>query len=148
MIRIQTENFNVDEQYQLLAQHPQAGAIVFFVGSVRDMNEHQPVTELFLEHYPKMTDQVLQNLVKEAYKRWSLVDIRIIHRVGLLKVNEQIVFVGVGAHHRSDAFEAAEFLMDQLKTKAPFWKKETRLGEAHWLEQKDSDQTAMKRWNS
>ncbi|CAG9001405.1 MAG: Molybdopterin synthase catalytic subunit [Candidatus Celerinatantimonas neptuna] len=147
MIHIQTENFNVDEQYQQLAQHPQAGAIVFFVGSVRDMNEHQPVSELFLEHYPKMTDQVLQGLVKEAYKRWSLVDIRIIHRIGLLKVNEQIVFVGVGAHHRRDAFEAAEFLMDQLKTKAPFWKKETRLGQSHWLDQRDCDQNAVKRWS-
>ncbi|MFM2481086.1 molybdenum cofactor biosynthesis protein MoaE [Celerinatantimonas sp. YJH-8] len=146
MISVQTEDFDIAEHYQALLNSPRAGAIVFFVGTVRDLNQKEPVTELFLEHYPEMTEQVLNSLVAEAVNRWALIDTRIIHRVGYLNVNEQIVFVGVSAPHRKDAFAAAEYIMDQLKTKAPFWKKETRLGQSHWLEQRASDEEAAARW--
>lgn len=146
MIKVQTEDFDVAANYQALQASPEAGAIVFFVGSVRDLNEKEPVSELFLEHYPGMTEQVLENLVGEATQRWNLTEARVIHRVGRLQVNDQIVFVGVSARHRHSAFEAAEYIMDQLKTNAPFWKKETRLGESHWLDQRAGDADAAARW--
>lgn len=146
MIKIQQEDFDVGEQYALLANNPKAGAIVFFVGSVRDMNLDEPVSGLFLEHYPDMTEQVIEQIIIQATERWKLSDTHVLHRVGQLQVNEQIVFVGVSAAHRSDAFAGAEFIMDKLKTSATFWKKESRQGKSYWLEQRLSDVQAADKW--
>ncbi|MFM2483986.1 molybdenum cofactor biosynthesis protein MoaE [Celerinatantimonas yamalensis] len=146
MIGVQGEDFDVGLQYQQLANNPRAGAIVFFVGTVRDMTDGQHVTELFLEHYPQMTETVLAQVVAQASEQWELIDVHLIHRVGKLSVNEQIVFVGVSAKHRKNAFAAAAYIMDQLKTCAPFWKKETRQGQSIWLEQRDSDVSAASQW--
>lgn len=147
MIQIQQQDFDVALEYQRIAANPRAGAIVFFVGTVRDMNNDESVSELFLEHYPQMTEKVIMDLVDQAKQRWSIEEVNIIHRVGRLTVNEQIVFVGVGSAHRREAFAACEFIMDILKTSAPFWKKETRHGENFWLEQRASDKQAAHRWS-
>ncbi|CAG9296783.1 molybdopterin synthase catalytic subunit MoaE [Celerinatantimonas diazotrophica] len=147
MIKIQQEDFNVGQQYTRLANNPEAGAIVFFVGCVRDMNQDESVSGLFLEHYPDMTEKVIEQIVSQAQERWHLSDVNVVHRVGQLEVNEQIVFVGVSAAHRNDAFAGAEFIMDKLKTAAPFWKKENRQGKSYWLEQRQSDVQAANKWD-
>ncbi|MFO6422365.1 molybdopterin synthase catalytic subunit MoaE [Motilimonas sp. KMU-193] len=146
MIKVQTEDFDINHEYQILASKPEAGAIVTFVGLVRDLNLEQKVTALHLEHYPEMTEKSLRRIVQQAKQRWQLIDVSLIHRVGTLTVNQQIVFVGVSSQHRGDAFAACEFIMDYLKTQAPFWKKEhTDLGET-WLDANEKDQQAAKRW--
>lgn len=146
MIKVQTEDFDINHEYQILASKPEAGAIVTFVGLVRDLNLEQKVTALHLEHYPEMTEKSLRRIVQQAKQRWQLIDVSLIHRVGTLTVNQQIVFVGVSSQHRADAFAACEFIMDYLKTQAPFWKKEhTDLGET-WLDANEKDQQAAKRW--
>lgn len=146
-IAVQHEDFNVGDEYaDLVSGDKNAGAVVFFVGRVREMNQSRSVTRLALEHYPGMTERVLEEILNEAQQRWELNSARIVHRVGQLHLNDQIVFVGVTSNHREHAFLAAEFLMDYLKTRAPFWKKEmTAQGEV-WVEENQKDTEAGQRW--
>jgi molybdopterin synthase catalytic subunit len=123
------------------------GAVVNFIGYVRDLNIGQTVNELFLEHYPGMTEKALEQIAEEARERWPLLGVEIVHRVGALSVCEPIVFVGVSSKHRHMAFEACAFIMDVLKTRAPFWKRETTSQGAHWVEARESDQNAALRWS-
>lgn len=146
MIRVQKDDFNVAEEYRQIATNPAAGAVVFFVGLVRDLNDDQQVTALELEHYPGMTESELGRIVDEAGERWQLEDVRVIHRVGKLMINEQIVFVAVSSRHRQQAFDAAQFIMDYLKTQAPFWKREHRHDGPRWLDARQSDHQARERW--
>lgn len=148
MISIQTDDFDAGAEYEALRlTGPGTGAIVTFSGLVRDSGDLSGVTGLFLEHYPGMTEQVIQGLIDEAGRRWDVQRARVIHRVGRLALPDQIVFVGVCSAHRGDAFAACEFIMDALKTSAPFWKKEiTREGE-HWVEQKESDVARSQGWS-
>ena len=148
MISIQTDDFDAGAEYEALrGTGPGTGAIVTFSGLVRDSGDLSGVTGLFLEHYPGMTEQVIQGLIDEAGRRWDVQRSRVIHRVGQLALADQIVFVGVCGAHRGDAFAACEFIMDALKTSAPFWKKEiTREGE-HWVEQKESDVARSQGWS-
>ncbi|ERS86436.1 molybdenum cofactor biosynthesis protein MoaE [Marinobacter sp. EVN1] len=147
MISIQTDDFDAGAEYEALrGTGPGTGAIVTFSGLVRDSGDLSGVTGLFLEHYPGMTEQVIQGLIDEAGRRWDVQRARVIHRVGQLALADQIVFVGVCGAHRGDAFAACEFIMDALKTSAPFWKKEiTREGE-HWVEQKEADVARSRNW--
>ncbi|RBP74938.1 molybdenum cofactor biosynthesis protein MoaE [Marinobacter nauticus] len=147
MISIQTDDFDAGAEYEALRRTgPGTGAIVTFSGLVRDSGDLSGVTGLFLEHYPGMTEQVIQGLIDEAGRRWDVQRARVIHRIGRLALADQIVFVGVCSAHRGDAFAACEFIMDALKTSAPFWKKEiTREGE-HWVEQKESDVARSRNW--
>ncbi|GAB2705320.1 molybdopterin synthase catalytic subunit MoaE [Aliiglaciecola sp. 3_MG-2023] len=148
-IIVQQADFDHAQEYQRLKDHgSQYGAIVTFTGLVRDMNLGESVSGLFLEHYPGMTEKVLNDLAKQAAQKWSLGAMTIIHRVGQLAINQQIVFVGVSSKHRSEAFEACQFLMDFLKTNAPFWKKELRQGSEHWIQKKQSDELAAQKWDT
>lgn len=147
MIKVQTQDFELADEYQQLKQDSQAnGAIVTFTGLVRDFNQQGQLQALELEHYPGMTEKVLEQICQQAHSRWQLGQIRLIHRVGELAVNEQIVFVGVSSEHRQSAFEAAQFIMDRLKTDAPFWKQEVSGGQKSWVEAKVSDAELAKRW--
>ncbi len=147
-IHIQTNDFSLDSEYQtLLRACPAIGAIVAFVGLVRDFNDGDNVSSLFLEHYPGMTEKVLQDICSEARSRWSLHNIRIIHRIGALQPADQIVLVGVSSAHRGDAFSACEFIMDFLKTRAPFWKKEQTPTGDRWIDTRDTDSDAAVRWH-
>ncbi|QIA63865.1 molybdopterin synthase catalytic subunit MoaE [Vibrio astriarenae] len=146
-ISVQAADFSVGDEYQALAQGTAAGAVVTFVGKVRDMNLGDEVTGLSLEHYPGMTEKALAEICDQAEQRWPLLDIRVIHRVGDLDIGDQIVFVGVSSAHRDAAFEACEFVMDYLKTKAPFWKKERTSESTRWVESRDSDAKAAERWH-
>ena len=140
MITVQQEDFSLADEYSALQSTTSTGAIVTFVGLVRDFSDN--TQEFYLEHYRGMTERVLDSLIAQARQQWSILDARIIHRVGHLKPGDQIVFVGVCSAHRKDAFAACEFLIDMLKTKAPFWKKEG----AHWVEAKASDQRHADDW--
>ena len=145
-IAVQVANFNIGEQYQWLAECESDGAVVTFTGKVRNHNLGDSVAALTLEHYPGMTEKALKSITEEARARWPLQRISVIHRVGTLQPGEEIVFVGVTSSHRKDAFQAAEFIMDYLKTKAPFWKKEA-LPESHrWVDAKESDEESANRW--
>ncbi len=123
------------------------GAVVGFVGYVRDFNDGQDVRGMFLEHYPGMTEKALQKIVEEAEQRWPLLRVEIVHRVGQLPPGEPIVFVGTASAHRQAAFDACNFIMDYLKTRAPFWKKEDTPDGARWVEGRSSDQAAQQRWS-
>lgn len=147
MISIQTEDFDPGAEYAALRESGAGtGAIATFTGLVRDSGDTQGVSGLFLEHYPGMTEQVITGLIEEATQRWDVRKARVIHRVGRLLLQEQIVFVGVCSGHRGDAFAACEFIMDALKTSAPFWKKELSEDGEHWVEQKASDVARGKAW--
>ncbi|MCL1124399.1 molybdopterin synthase catalytic subunit MoaE [Shewanella surugensis] len=146
MIRVQIESFSLADEYQLLNQDKSDGAIVTFVGKVRDFNEGSQVTQLTLEHYPGMTEAILSQIEQEARSRWPLNYVRIIHRVGTLALGEQIVFIGVTSQHRKAAFDACEFLIDFLKTKAPFWKLEANEASQRWVDAKVSDDLAAHEW--
>ena len=139
MIAIQTEDFDVAEEYRQLCASSTTGAAVVFVGRVREFAGDQA---LWLEHYPGMTEKVLAELRQQAFSRWPLQSVRIIHRVGQLAPGDQIVLVGVSSEHRQAAFEACQWLMDILKTQVPLWKKEG----AHWVEAKAADELAANRW--
>lgn len=147
-VSVQFEDFSVGAEYEALAQGTASGAVVTFVGKVRDMNLGDNVTGLSLEHYPGMTEKALGEICLQAEQRWPLLDVRVIHRVGDLDIGDQIVFVGVSSAHRGAAFEACEFIMDYLKTKAPFWKKERTTEETRWVESRESDAKAAERWKS
>ena len=146
IILVQEEDFDIsDINRQLLADRTDVGAITSFIGLVRDLPNSQ-LQKMTLEHYPGMTEKSLQTIVEQASKRWEIQNCAIIHRVGSLKPADQIVFVSVLSAHRKDAFSACEFIMDYLKTDAPFWKKETDEHGENWVEAKDSDADARGQW--
>jgi molybdopterin synthase catalytic subunit len=144
LIKVSEQPIDVNKLNDWLSQLPQDGAIVTFMGKVRSI-EKQTIS-LFLEHYASMTEKVLANITDQARERWQLSRIVIIHRIGEINANEQIVFVGVSSAHRSDAFAAAEFIMDILKSEAPFWKKERTMQGERWVEAKKTDKEALKKW--
>ena len=146
-ILVQQEDFSVEQEVNLLRQKSSnTGAVVTFTGLVRDIHGSSKVDSLYLEHYPGMTEKSLAAIVKQAQERWPLLETTVIHRVGSLKATEQIVFVGVSSEHRRAAFEACEFIMDYLKTRAPFWKKTFDEKGDHWVEAKESDFESSDRW--
>jgi len=122
------------------------GAVVSFIGQVRDINDGSNVSALTLEHYPGMTEKALENIVAQAKQRWDIFDALVIHRVGSLQPTDQIVLVVVSGAHRGEAFSACEFIMDYLKTEAPFWKKENTSAGERWVDAKSSDDAARERW--
>ncbi|MBL8368259.1 MAG: molybdopterin synthase catalytic subunit MoaE, partial [Candidatus Accumulibacter sp.] len=126
--------------------NPQIGALASFVGLVRDTNDGAGVCEMTLEHYPGMTEQALAEIVAEARRRWAIIDALVIHRVGRLMPSDQIVLVAVAGAHRGEAFAACEFIMDYLKTRAPFWKREVTPAGARWVDARDADDQAAERW--
>ncbi|SCB95270.1 molybdopterin synthase catalytic subunit MoaE [Gilliamella intestini] len=144
LINVSEQPIDVNKLNDWLSQLPQDGAIVTFMGKVRSI-EKQTIN-LFLEHYAGMTEKVLANIADQARERWQLSRIAIIHRIGEINANEQIVFVGASSAHRSDAFSAAEFIMDILKSEAPFWKKERTMQGERWVEAKKTDKEALKKW--
>lgn len=147
MIKVTEEDFNVAEEYlALIDNNTQDGAVVFFVGLVRDFNQGHNIAGLYLEHYPAMTELALKKIVQQAKQRWPINQVRLVHRIGSLGVNEQIVFVGVSSPHRDSSFEATQFIMDYLKTEAPFWKKEITSNGERWVEAEHKDQQALKKW--
>lgn len=146
-IFVQTEDFDLStEVAKLRAHNPAVGAVVSFVGVVRDLNEGADVQAMELEHYPGMTEKALQDIVDQALNRWPLMDVLVIHRVGLLLPLDQIVLVAVTSKHRGDAFAACEFVMDYLKTQAPFWKKETTAQGERWVDARETDDAALAKW--
>lgn len=148
-ISIQTEDFDLGaEVASLRAADPAVGAVVVFVGCVRDRNDGSDVSAMELEHYPGMTEAAIEATLAEARARFDIGRVRIIHRVGLLKPQDQIVLVAVGSAHRGSAFAACEFLMDHLKTTAPFWKKETTPQGTRWVDARVSDDAALARWKA
>lgn len=147
MITISEADFNAGEEIDALqASNSDDGAVVTFTGQVRQQNNNQSVSGLFLEHYPGMTEHALTKIIAQANTRWAINRIRVIHRVGQLNVGDNIVFVGVTSKHRGDAFAAAEFIMDYLKIEAPFWKKETTPQGETWLEAKQQDHDKANHW--
>src|SRR5256886_4362564 len=148
-VRIQTGDFDVAREIATLrGDDARVGAVAAFVGLVRDINDAAAVSTLTLEHYPGMTEKALSRIVEEAKSRWNVYDALVIHRVGELKPTDQIVLVVVTGAHRGEAFAACEFIMDYLKTRAPFWKKEETPQGAHWVEARSSDDEAAQRWES
>lgn len=146
-ISVQFEDFDFAHEYQKLQDSSNSdGAIVTFVGLVRDINLQQSISGLFLEHYPAMTEKALNKIIETAKAKWKLGSVSIIHRVGQLQVSDQIVFVGVTSQHRQSAYHANEFIMDFLKTQAPFWKKESTTQGEKWVEAKASDMDKAKNW--
>jgi molybdopterin synthase catalytic subunit len=146
-VRIQTEDFDLSAEVAALrAGDAGVGAVAVFVGTVRDRNDGQGVSRMELEHYPGMTERSIEAMIDEAHRRFDIRAARVIHRVGPLLPQDQIVYVGVSSAHRGEAFQACEFLMDYLKTQAPFWKKETTPEGARWVDARVSDDEALKRW--
>ncbi|NQZ91648.1 MAG: molybdopterin synthase catalytic subunit MoaE [Moritella sp.] len=145
-IQIQTEDFDLATEYAALGKSHSTGAVVTFIGKVRDFNQGDNVSGLTLEHYPGMTEKSLAKILIEAETRWSIQGVKVIHRIGELALGDQIVFVGVASMHRGDAFQACEFIMDYLKTQAPFWKKEATEAGSHWVDARETDTTAADRW--
>ena len=146
-ISIQTADFSLADEVALLElDNAIDGAVVTFTGRVRNQNEGKAVTSLTLEHYPGMTEKSLAKIIIQAKERWRIGRVKVIHRVGELFIGDQIVFVGVTSKHRQDAFAANEFIMDYLKVKAPFWKKEITQDTGIWVEAKESDQERKKKW--
>jgi molybdopterin synthase catalytic subunit len=148
-VRVQKEDFDVGAEMTALRQgETEIGAVVSFVGTVRGTKDGQPLSQMELEHYPGMTEQELERIQSEAHKRWTLTASRIVHRVGTLRPGDQIVLVLTASAHRQAAFEAAQFIMDFLKSDAPFWKKETSPnGTSDWVSCRDSDAEAKNRWS-
>ena len=138
-VSIQKEDFDLGIEVKAISKNAKIGAVASFVGLVRDV-------AMTLEHYPGMTERAIAKIVEEAKSRWQVMDCTVIHRYGALKPNEQIVLVAVASAHRGDAFAACEFIMDYLKTQAPFWKKEQSADGARWVEAKASDDLAAERW--
>ena len=146
-VRVQGAAFDPGAELNALhAANVGVGAVVGFVGYVRDFNAGRDVAGMFLEHYPGMTEKALAKIVVEAQQRWPLLRLEVLHRVGALEPGEPIVFVGVASAHRQAAFEACDFVMDYLKTRAPFWKKENTAEGPQWVEGRESDLAAARRW--
>lgn len=149
MIRVQHEDFSVEQEMtRIRAGRTDIGALVSFCGLVRDLNDGSAISGMTLEHYPGMTEKQLAAIVEEAESRWELQDLTVIHRVGDLAPGDQIVLVITASMHRGDAYEANSFIMDYLKKRATFWKKERRPGSDHWVEERQSDQEAAERWKA
>lgn len=147
-VSVQQQDFDVSAELTLLReQSSQVGAIANFVGVVRDINDQQNVATLELEHYPGMTEKSISDIMAQAAERWQLLGGRVIHRIGKLSPGDQIVLVAVSSLHRGEAFAACEFIMDYLKTRAPFWKKELTPDGERWVDARDSDHSAAERWN-
>lgn len=148
-IRVGPEDFDLSEETAAIAgDNPRAGAVVSFVGLVRESNDGSSVSTLTLEHYPGMTERALEKIVEEARSRWKIEDVTVIHRVGPLVVGDRIVLTLVSSAHRREAFEACAFIMDWLKTEAPFWKRETTPEGERWVEARESDEAAKARWEA
>jgi molybdopterin synthase catalytic subunit len=146
-VRVQTADFDVAAEIAALrAGNPGVGAVASFIGTVRDVNDAAPVRAMTLEHYPGMTEQALAAIVAEARERFDIFDVLIIHRVGALTPADQIVLVAVTSAHRDQAFDACRYTMDYLKTRAPFWKKETTSDGERWVDARASDALAEARW--
>jgi len=147
-VRIQHDDFDISAEIAALrAVRRDVGAVASFVGIVRDVNEGASVSGMTLEHYPGMTERSIQAIIDEAKSRWTIFEALVIHRIGELRPQDQIVLVIVTGLHRGDAFAACEFIMDYLKTQAPFWKKEQSLQGDRWVEARASDDTAAARWD-
>jgi len=147
-VRVQFEPFQPGAELEALhAANAGIGAVVGFVGYVRDYNDGQEVAGMTLEHYPGMTEKALAGIVEQAGARWPLLGVEIVHRVGHLQPGEPIVFVGTASSHRQAAFDACNFIMDYLKTRAPFWKREDTPAGSRWVDGRDSDQAAARRWD-
>ena len=147
LIRIQENDFDVSAEIAALRKGDlRVGAVVTFLGAVRDLNDGGQVKEMTLEHYPGMTEKAIAAMVQEAQQRFDIYASRVIHRVGLLQPTDQIVLVAVTSAHRGQSFQACEFLMDYLKTQAPFWKKELTPHGARWVDARVSDDQALRRW--
>jgi len=146
-ILVQREDFDCGAEMEAVARgNPKVGAVAAFAGLVRDVNEDAAVRTMTLEHYPGMTERAIAKIVEEARLRWNVIDCTVIHRFGELKPTDRIVLVVVASGHRGDAFAACEFIMDYLKTRAPFWKKEQTPDGARWVEARGSDDAAAGRW--
>jgi molybdopterin synthase catalytic subunit len=146
-VSIQTEDFDLStEVAQLRVTDKGVGAVCSFIGTVRDRNDGQSVQTMELEHYPGMTETAIEAMINEAFERFDILGARVIHRVGLFRPLDQIVLVAVSSAHRGQSFQACEFLMDYLKTQAPFWKKEQTLEGARWVDARVSDDAALMRW--
>ena len=146
-ILVQAVPFDLGAEVAALhAANPKVGAVASFLGLVRDMNDGSSVSEMTLEHYPGMTEKALEDIVVEARGRWDIYDALVIHRVGPLKPCDQIVLVAVTSAHRGEAFAACEFIMDYLKTRAPFWKKEATPDGGRWVDARETDDSAAARW--
>ena len=146
-VRIQTEDFDLSvELKKLRAGDARVGAVAAFVGTVRDRNDGSEVAAMTLEHYPGMTEKSLEEIIEKAKARWDIYDVLIIHRVGPLQIEDQIVLTAVTSAHRGEAFAACEYVMDYLKTQAPFWKKEDTPEGARWVDARLSDDEALKKW--
>lgn len=149
MIRVQHEDFDAGAEInRMRLARPDTGAVAAFVGQVRDLNEGDAVSGMTLEHYPGMTEKALEGIVEQAKSRWDIFDALVIHRIGELKPLDQIVLVVVSGAHRGEAFAACEFIMDYLKTEAPFWKKEQTGRGDRWVEARTSDESAKQRWTT
>jgi molybdopterin synthase catalytic subunit len=147
MVRVQQSDFDVGAELAALrGANPRVGAIASFVGVARDLNDGREVVELTLEHYPGMTERALEEIVAQARQRWDIIDALVVHRIGAIAPLEQIVLVAVTSMHRHDAFEACRFLIDYLKTDAPFWKKERTPQGQHWVEARATDEQARQSW--
>lgn len=134
IVRVQRQDFDMNEELERLrAGRHDIGAVVSFLGTVRDIHNGETVLSMELEHYPEMTENVLQDIAGEALKRWNILDVTIIHRVGKLKPSDRIVLIAVASSHRGEAFSACEYIIDTLKDRAPFWKKEETPNGAHWV---------------
>jgi molybdopterin synthase catalytic subunit len=146
-VRVQAEDFDLSAEIAALrAGRPEVGAVASFVGTVRDVNQGTGVSTMTLEHYPGMTERALEAIVAQARDRWRLDDVLVVHRVGVLHPTDQIVLVAVTSAHRGEAFAACEFVMDWLKTEAPFWKKESTPEGGRWVDARESDAAAAARW--
>ena len=146
-VRVQTQDFDAGAEIAALRRSdPRIGAVASFIGLVRDVNDGDSVREMTLEHYPGMTERALEQIVAEAKSRWDIIDVLVVHRVGRLAPADQIVLVVVTGAHRGEAFAACEFVMDYLKTRAPFWKKEATTEGARWVEARAADDQAAERW--
>ncbi|MCX7272174.1 MAG: molybdopterin synthase catalytic subunit MoaE [Burkholderiales bacterium] len=148
-VRVQPDDFDAGAEIaRLRAGNPRVGAVVAFIGTVRDLNEGAGVGTLTLEHYPGMTERSLEDICAQARARWDLEDLLVIHRHGALRPLDQIVLVVTTSAHRGEAFLACEFIMDYLKTQAPFWKKESGPQGERWVQARDSDDAAARRWST
>ncbi|WP_462381643.1 molybdopterin synthase catalytic subunit MoaE [Pseudomonas sp. Marseille-QA0892] len=146
-VRVQEQSFDPGTETNAMhAANHGIGAVVCFVGYMRDFNAGDDVTGMYLEHYPGMTERALESIVDEAYQRWALLKVQVVHRVGALEPGDPIVFVGAASAHRKDAFDACAFIMDYLKTRAPLWKKERTASGSRWVDGRESDQQAAGRW--
>ncbi len=146
-VRIQENDFDISAEIRALRKgDPRVGAVVTFLGTVRDMNDGSKVKGMTLEHYPGMTEKALEDIISQAKTRWDIYQALVIHRVGSLLPEDQIVFVAVTSAHRGEAFAACQFMMDYLKTAAPFWKKEDTPEGARWVDSRVTDDAAMARW--